>query len=167
MPIPQDDEALIENMGPFPPESYIWPMAATGFHDHVLHETLSALRGRRKRWQAMRAAALVLVFALGVAAGRVSSGVAETEQQTSHVSATIEAEIPEGDDPALLEIRAEHPPTGNAAQLFLRAGDLFLLERMDIRAAMRCYGRYLRLAPEDRAPDLDDTWLLASLKRTF
>ena len=162
-----DDDALIESVGPFPPESMIWPTAAPGIHDRILNVTLSALRGRRRRWQAVRTLALILVFAGGVVAGRFAWRVEETEQKTSRVPVPVEARIPVGDDPALLEMRAEHPPTDDAGRLLRRAGDLFLLERMDIRAATRCYGRYLQLTPEDRVPDLEDTWLLASLKRTF
>jgi hypothetical protein len=164
---PDDDDALMEGMGPLPQESMIWPAVAPGMHDRILGETLVALRGRRRRWQAVRVAAFILVFLGGAVSGRFAWVDREGEQNAPRDSEPFEAEALIGDDPAVLEIRAEHPATADAAHLLRRAGDLFLVERMDIRAATRCYGRYLRLTPQDRAAQLDDTWLLASLKRTF
>ena len=162
-----DDDALIAGTDSYPPESMIWPMPAPGIHDRILIGTLASLRGRRRRWQIVRSLAMVLVFAGGVAAGRVAWTSDEPQDETPGVLAPIEAELPFEDDPMLLEMRAEHPLTVDAARLLRRAGDLFLSERMDIRGATRCYGRYLKLTPDDRSPGREDTWLLASLKRTF
>ena len=47
-----------------------------------------------------------------------------------------------------------------------QAGDRYLRDYADYRAALRCYRNFLDEAdPADRAVSTDDTWLLTSLKR--
>ena len=69
--------------------------------------------------------------------------------------------------PAELELEAEQiAERAEAARRFRAAGDRYLLDRADYRAALRCYRNFLDEAdPADRAVAADDTWLLASLKR--
>jgi hypothetical protein len=69
--------------------------------------------------------------------------------------------------PAELELAAEQAPEkAEAARRFREAGDRYLREFADYRAALRCYRNFLdEAAPPDRAVAPDDTWLLISLKR--
>jgi hypothetical protein len=69
--------------------------------------------------------------------------------------------------PAEIELAAEQVPNkAEAARRFREAGDGYLKELADYRAALRCYRNFLDEAdPADRAVSADDTWLLTSLKR--
>jgi hypothetical protein len=69
--------------------------------------------------------------------------------------------------PADLELLAEQTPEkAEAARRFRQAGDRYLREFADYRAALRCYRNFLDEAdPADRAVAADDSWLLTSLKR--
>ena len=69
--------------------------------------------------------------------------------------------------PADLELLAEQTAEkAEAARRFRQAGDRYLREYADYRAALRCYRNFLDEAdPADRAVAPDDTWLLTSLKR--
>jgi hypothetical protein len=69
--------------------------------------------------------------------------------------------------PADLELLAEQTAEkAEAARRFREAGDRYLREFADYRAALRCYRNFLDEAdPADRAVAPDDTWLLTSLKR--
>ena len=74
---------------------------------------------------------------------------------------------PRPQSPADLELLAEQTPEkAEAARRFRQAGDRYLREFADYRAALRCYRNFLDEAdPADRAVAPDDTWLLTSLKR--
>jgi len=69
--------------------------------------------------------------------------------------------------PAEIELAAEQVLNkAEAARRFREAGDGYLKELADYRAALRCYRNFLDEAdPADRAVAPDDTWLLTSLKR--
>jgi hypothetical protein len=69
--------------------------------------------------------------------------------------------------PAQLELLAEQTTIkAESARRFREAGDRYLKELADYRAALRCYRNFLDEAdPADRAVTPDDTWLLTSLKR--
>ncbi len=69
--------------------------------------------------------------------------------------------------PAEIELAAEQVPNkAEAARRFREAGDRYLKELADYRAALRCYRNFLDEAdPADRVVSPDDTWLLTSLKR--
>jgi hypothetical protein len=69
--------------------------------------------------------------------------------------------------PAQIELEAEKTLVkAEAARRFREAGDLYLRDYADYRAALRCYRNFLDEAdPADRRLTLDDTWLLTSLKR--
>ena len=73
----------------------------------------------------------------------------------------------ESHSPAELELAAEQmDDKPAAARRFREAGDLYLREFADYRAALRCYRNFLDEAePAERAVGPDDTWLLISLKR--
>jgi hypothetical protein len=69
--------------------------------------------------------------------------------------------------PSELELQAEQASAkAEAARLFRAAGDGYLRDYADYRAALRCYRNYLDEAiPDALAVSPDDTWLLTSLKR--
>jgi hypothetical protein len=69
--------------------------------------------------------------------------------------------------PAQIELEAEKTLVkSEAARRFREAGDLYLRDYADYRAALRCYRNFLDEAdPADRQITPDDTWLLTSLKR--
>jgi len=69
--------------------------------------------------------------------------------------------------PAELELEAEQITVkAESARRFREAGDRYLNEFADYRAALRCYRNFLDEAdPADRTVSADDTWLLTSLKR--
>jgi hypothetical protein len=69
--------------------------------------------------------------------------------------------------PAELELQAEQAPgKAEAARLFREAGDRYLRDYADYRAALRCYRNFLDEAdPDALSVSADDTWLLTSLKR--
>ena len=68
--------------------------------------------------------------------------------------------------PAELELEAEQIDVkAESARRFREAGDRYLSEFADYRAALRCYRNFLDEAdPADRAVTPKDTWLLTSLK---
>lgn len=68
---------------------------------------------------------------------------------------------------AELELQAEQTLVkADAARRFREAGDIYLRDYADYRAALRCYRNFLDEAdPADRVVTPEDTWLLTSLKR--
>jgi hypothetical protein len=68
--------------------------------------------------------------------------------------------------PAELELQAEQLTVkAEAARLYREAGNRYLREWADHRAALRCYRNFLDLAgPTELVVARDDTWLLTSLK---
>lgn len=68
--------------------------------------------------------------------------------------------------PAALELQAEQLSVkAEAARLYREAGDRYLRDWADHRAALRCYRNFLDLAgPTELVVVRDDTWLLTSLK---
>ena len=69
--------------------------------------------------------------------------------------------------PAELELEAEKTLVkAEAARRFREAGDVYLRDYADYRAALRCYRNFLDEAdPADLTVTPEDTWLLTSLKR--
>ena len=69
--------------------------------------------------------------------------------------------------PAELELEAEKASVkAESARLFREAGDRYLRDYADYRAALRCYRNFLDEAdPDALTVSPDDTWLLTSLKR--
>ena len=69
--------------------------------------------------------------------------------------------------PAELELEAEQMSVkAEAARRFREAGDRYLRDHADYRAALRCYRNFLDEAdPDQLRITPDDTWLLTSLKR--
>lgn len=68
--------------------------------------------------------------------------------------------------PADLELQAEQASAkAESARLFREAGDRYLRDYADYRAALRCYRNCLDADPDALTVLPDDTWLLTSLKR--
>jgi hypothetical protein len=69
--------------------------------------------------------------------------------------------------PAEVELEAEKAVLkAESARLFREAGDRYLRDYADYRAALRCYRNFLDEAdPDALTNSTDDTWLLTSLKR--
>ena len=67
---------------------------------------------------------------------------------------------------AELELEAEKAlGKAESARLFREAGDRYLRDYADYRAALRCYRNALDADPDALTISPDDTWLLTSLKR--
>ena len=135
--------------------------------------------GRHLRWTnrvmfARRAAVYLACFAGGAAAAwllpvtdqRVESVVVRMVPAAADPGSPPPAlvQVP---SPAELELEAEQTPVkAEAARRFREAGDRYLRDYADYRAALRCYRNFLDEAdPEQLRVTPDDTWLLTSLKR--
>jgi hypothetical protein len=133
----------------------------------------------RVRWavwqrRASRAAACAVCFGLGWVMSFLRP---RPEAVTVYVEAPIATPVTDAPGspgpmvktrtPAELELEAEQITVkAESARRFRAAGDRYLSELADYRAALRCYRNFLDEAePADRAVSADDTWLLTSLKR--
>jgi hypothetical protein len=152
----------------------------------ALKEALLARTSRRVRFRAWRrralaAGACLSCFALGVVTTWLRP---EPAPQVVYVEVPAEVRAPVANapgspvppkeqlpakvvTPAELELAAEQvDDKPAAARRFREAGDRYLRDLGDYRAALRCYRNFLDEAdPADRAAGPDDTWLLSSLKR--
>jgi hypothetical protein len=147
------------------------------------NETLKAdlldRTGRRVRFVgrmrlAKRAAVCLGCFAAGaVIAGfrpgadqRIES-VAVRTVRVADDAGTPPAVVERVKSPAELELEAEKTLVkAEAARRFREAGDRYLRDYADYRAALRCYRNFLDEAePDQLRITPDDTWLLTSLKR--
>jgi len=135
---------------------------------------------RRAVWQrrAALAAACLACFGLGWATTYLRPA---PEPVTVYVEVAVPPTAPVADapgspgpvpqvkarTPAELELEAEQIAVkAEAARRFREAGDRYLLDLADYRGALRCYRNFLDEAdPADMAVGVNDTWLLASLKR--
>ncbi len=144
----------------------------------LLTATTDVLRRRWRFRQAAKAAGVLLVFALGGAAGWVLKPTPEREVVTVTVTETVSVVVavplrPADSEPTdtppspgALELLAEQAGTpAEAAKLYRAAGDRFLTDGGDYEQAVRCYRLYFRHAGDDgRTVSTDDSWLLMSLK---
>jgi hypothetical protein len=148
--------------------------------NEALKEALLARTARRVRLRAWRRRAMIagvcaLFFALGLATTRLRPAPAP---RVVYIEVPVEVKVPAevippaadapgSPSPAELELAAEQlDDRPAAARRFREAGDLYLRDRGDYRAALRCYRNFLDEAdPAERAVGPDDTWLLSSLKR--
>ena len=85
----------------------------------------------------------------------------------SPTDAPSKGPVPRVLSPPQLELEAEKTLVkAESARRFREAGDLYLRDYADYRAALRCYRNFLDEAdPADLRITPDDTWLLTSLKR--
>ena len=165
-----DDELLT----PKPPTTNEAHMVA------VLARTTRRVRAVVWRRRAVQAAAGLACFGLGWATTYLRPAPAP---EVVYITVPVESPAPVAPgsptapkeepppapvaSPAELELAAEQvPDKAEAARRFRAAGDRYLKELADYRAALRCYRNFLdEAAPADRAVAPDDTWLLSSLKR--
>jgi hypothetical protein len=142
-----------------------------GLKDVVLDRSLRWMRRKRRVRTLARVGVCLACFAAGVA-----TTFARPVPQSVTEVALVPAVPPKVADPpapprpltpAELELKAEQTLVkADAARRFREAGDLYLREYADYRAALRCYRNFLDEAdPADLAASPDDTWLLTSLKR--
>jgi hypothetical protein len=171
-----DDELLSPR--PVPPND--------GIQAAILERTARRVRAVVWRRRAMLGAAGLACFGLGWATTYVrpapapqvvyvevpvkETPVADAPGSPQQDSASREHQRPErtsqSPSPAEMELAAEQmDDKPAAARRFREAGDRYLRDYSDYRAALRCYRNFLDEAdPADRAVGPGDTWLLISLK---
>jgi hypothetical protein len=158
-----DDELLT----PKPPRPH------EGLRAELLGRTARRVRFVGRMRTATRVAVCLLCFAAGAATTFLRPA---PEAQTVYVEvpAAPAADAPGSPppvvralSPAELELEAEKASAkAESARLFREAGDRYLRDYADYRAALRCYRNFLDEADADALTvSPDDTWLLTSLKR--
>lgn len=150
------------------------PVAANQpLRDAIFARCSGEVRWRRRGRILSRSAVCLACFACGVATNWLQSEP-EPRVVLRHVPADIEPpkpkEIPKPAlqlSPSELELEAEKTLVrAESAKLFRQAGDRYVLDLADYRAALRCYRNFLDDADLDELNvSADDTWLLTSLKR--
>jgi hypothetical protein len=139
----------------------------------LFDQTVRRVRFDRRMRGATRAAVCVACFAAGAGVALLRPA---PEPRTVYVevprppvahepgSPPVQVRVP---SPAELELEAEKTLVkAEAARRFREAGDRYLRDYADYRAALRCYRNFLDEADPDQLQITpDDTWLLASLKR--
>jgi hypothetical protein len=139
----------------------------------ILRQTRRRLT--RRRW--LRRLARVALPAVCFAAGMVVMALRNSPRAEPHVvtvAVPVERPAAQSVPPAVkkvaspeeLELEAERSfARAESARRFREAGDRYLRELADYRAALRCYRNYLDEAEDGAlAASADDTWLLTSLK---
>jgi hypothetical protein len=158
------------------------PGLDAGLRARLLDATTAHIRGRRRRSQLARVAAVALAFASGMAvmAGlRNTPGPATTASSASDPPAVSQQaggetehfdgfEVTLFDDPEALAFAYDAADAPGRLRLVKAAGDYELNVRGDVRAALDYYRQWVRIADETTRTKYDesDTWLLASLKHT-
>jgi hypothetical protein len=159
-------------------DELLTPKPATG-NEQLRAELLSRTTQRVRFAGRARTAARV-----GACLACFSAGAATTYLRPAPEPRTVYVEIPAAPvadaprspeappaarvlSPAELELEAEKAVVkAESARLFREAGDRYLRDHADYRAALRCYRNFLDEAdPDARTISADDTWLLTSLKR--
>jgi hypothetical protein len=140
-----------------------------GFREELLDLTTRLVRRRARLRSAGR---LLLPLACFLAGLAVAWFRPAPEPRVEYVTVEVEVPVPvpvlppSPPSPAELELRAEQLTVkAEAARAYREAGDLYLREWADHRAALRCYRNFLDMAGRDElTPAREDTWLLTSLK---
>lgn len=142
----------------------------------ALREQTSGLvrrRARRRRWRV--AAGLAAAYVVGVASAlawpRGGPPMPPPEQRAGRPQ-----RAQRGADQPPVEVAALGPeqlrrqvggaPRAEQIRLLRLAGDRYLYDAADVRAALDCYRQVVELTPDEKLPrpDPDDNWLLAELK---
>jgi hypothetical protein len=141
---------------------------------NLLSRTTGRVRFDRRTRLASRIGICIVCFAagLGVALLRPAPASVNEYVVVRREAPPAKADSPPASpsrtsSPAELELEAEKTLVkAEAARRFREAGDLYLRDYADYRAALRCYRNFLDEAdPADRVVTPEDTWLLTSLKR--
>ncbi|HTU20054.1 MAG TPA: hypothetical protein VMG10_18460 [Gemmataceae bacterium] len=154
-PSPTDDEAL---------------------RQMVYTRTRRVLHRRRRLRQFAYAAGLLLSFAVGAGAmrltisgerGRVSAPSSQTASESSNkpLGALTRPRSPQSDDSALTQEWIAFDSEDHRGELYRQAGDRYMTEENDLQSALRCFSNALdNGAEEDLAISSDDSWLLMAIK---
>lgn len=130
-------------------------------------------RARPRRWRV--AAGLAAAYVVGVASAlawpRGGPPLPPAEQQAGRPKGAPRAATqPPVEvaalDPELLRRKVGGAPRAEQIRLLRLAGDRYLYDASDVRAALDCYRQVVELTPDEKLPrpDPDDNWLLAELK---
>ena len=118
----------------------------------------------------------MLTFAIGLFVGLGQEATTTGDQPEADATPVVATENPpepaphdaprgpELTNPLDMEFLARTTDGPEALALLKRAGDTWLEQHHDIEAATRCYLAYLHADP-NAAPEPEDTWLLARLRR--
>ena len=153
------------------------PAANDALRAAVLDQTTRRLRLARRARLMARVGLCVTCFAAGLGTALLRPApepqvvyVPVREELPAAVKTENKDESPPpraiARSPAELELEAEQALVrAESARLFREAGDRYLREYADYRAALRCYRNSLDADPVALTISPDDTWLLTSLKR--
>lgn len=132
--------------------------------DAILAATGGVIRRRRRLRRGLLVVGVLAAFGAGFATGRLGGGVGESVRPATDDTALPDA--PErGSNLSDLVFLGETGSPDERIRAWRQAGDLYLAAQ-DFLAATRCYRRHLE-AGGILDVDVSDTWLLASLKRSF
>ena len=141
----------------------------------LLDRTARRVRARLWRRRAVQGGVCLACFGLGYATTLLRPPmvpeVVYVSVPTLPAPVTDAPSLPKDEprpmSPADLELLAEQASEkAEAARRFREAGDRYLRDYADYRAALRCYRNFLDDADAvDRVVSPEDTWLLTSLKR--
>jgi len=175
-----EDEPLLEEGG-LSPEAWRTLLAPAGLREALLALTSAELRARARRRRTLFAGAVAAAYAAGLATAFVIlGGLPESEGPVPAVSETAHEEsVPETapahpvfssdmlNDPEQFALLLARSPREQQVALLKTAGDTYLNEFGEVEQALHCYRRLLSIEPPvgDTQSNLDDTWLLRSLKQ--
>lgn len=129
----------------------------------LLTRTTALIRRRRRLRRLVRVAALAACYVAGLFTMH-GIPVPPNEPASTVAPTPSAAALAPAPTALVLEWQALESPAP-APQLYLQAGDRYLAENGDPRAATRCYGNALNLAiPQDLVIDPSDSWLLMAIK---
>jgi hypothetical protein len=137
------------------------------FRRRVLESTAGVLRRRRLVRRLTRVAALAACYAAGLLTMHVLHPTAPPQAPSAVTASAVPAPVdqPAAPPSALAEEweAVDHPD--RAGELYRAAGDRYLAEESDPRAAVRCYGNALSAGPvADLTIEPGDSWLLVAIK---
>jgi hypothetical protein len=174
-----ENEPLLEERD-LPREVWEDPAISPNFRQAVLIRTAAVLRSRtRRRRMAFAGALIAASYAGGIATAwfilqteppvqRLEQDVASAQDVSEDVApaepVVTDAQLRDPESFALLLAKS---PVDEQMEILKVAGDRYLEDFGDIEQAMNCYRRLLSLQQPDAdvAVNLDDSWLLKSMKQ--
>jgi hypothetical protein len=160
-----DMNELIEGLGPGPVKFDV-PSPPPGLRERLLERTAAAVRSRARWRRARLAAALVLLYAAGLATAPLLLDRAGPAEPAAAGKPAPPQAAPAPLDPEEIRRRVPDAPLPERARLLRLAGDLYLEKRGDPAAALECYRQVLELSLMPASPpEPGDSWLLLALKQ--